>query len=240
MANIASDEQQIDKLIQDLNKASTYQVRHLFRFIAAARLSKPASELTQEEVAAQWDVFKQMDSRWFKHYRDVKISRKELGEEALHHARNYWRLRDVVEGSKDYDRQTRQAFDRELECAKAFFEKDKADLQAMFEGTKAAAAKEVQRLMEENARSNSQIEALGAQNMQLEKEAVKNAGVMQAQAREIARLEGQIRGLRVAAAGDGEGYDAGDECSDAENDGSIVSMDNGSVEDDDWAVVSVE
>ena len=240
MSNMASDEQQIEKLIHDLNKASSYQTRNLFRCIAAARLNKNVSELTQEEVTAQFEVFQQMDSGSLKHHRHVKMLRNELGAETLRHARNHRRLRDVVEGSKDYDRQTRLAFEYELECAKAFFENDKADLQAMVEGTKAAAAKEVQRLMEENARSNCQIEALGAQNMQLEKEAVKNAGVMQAQAREVARLAEQIRGLRIAAAGDGEGYDAGDECSDAENDGSVLSMDNGSVEDDDWAVVSVE
>lgn len=294
---MASDEQQIDKLIRDLNKASTYQTRYLFRCIAALRLNKAMSEITREEISAEYYVLKQqMDPTSIGQFQSVQLLRNELGAQAWNLARNYSRLLDTHESRNNDDRQEIRAFSHELECEMAFFEKDKVDLQAMIEETKAAAAMEVQRLMEENARSNSQIEALGAQNMELEKEAVKNAGIMEAQAREIAHLEEQITGLRVAAAagegddtesgtmtfpfvleedgmfryatkeemagkidqklveaqkkpfreyfeevrGGAEGYDASDEGSDAGDEGSVVSMDNGSVEDNDWAVVSAE
>ena len=188
--NIASDEQQIDKLIRDLNRASTYQTRYLFRCIIALRFTKAMSEITREEISAEYNIVSsQMDSGSRKHFQDVKVLGNELGAYAWNLERNYSRLQDVYESRKNDDRQKIRAFSHELEVEKVFYEKDKADLQAMVDETKAAATMEVQRLMEENARCSSQIEALGAQNMELEKDAVKNAGIMESQARKIARLE---------------------------------------------------
>ncbi len=192
---MASDEKQIKKIVRDFSSAISYYDEYLLRCIASLRLNKAECEVTGDEIKAQYKIISlQMSSFSLKQVKNIKVLRDELCRRTLDSARDLSKLQDRYEDRKCYDRKKIRDFASELAVEKSFGEKDKADLRAMVEETKAAAAKEVQRLMEENAKSNSQIEALGAQNAELEKDLATLDGQASSHRRQIARLCSALAG----------------------------------------------